>query len=177
MPFPSTKFIVRSNSRALMLFGAHGRLGAAITEEAARVGEPVFCITWAEAKLWRSHGDCAAIVKRFAEACESTAIDVVFANGLTHPAQPLQELMYSNCEFPLQIIEAMREAQGMRFLTLGTVMEEFSQLADTNRYLASKRALAARIKALMLDPLYSQRVLHLRLHTLYWRKPAPHLLL
>jgi nucleoside-diphosphate-sugar epimerase len=163
--------------RPLMLFGAHGRLGSAIADAASRVGASVGCITWAEAKPWRRRWDAAAILSRFAEVCEGTDIDVLFANGLTDPGQSIEELLYSNCEFPIRVIEAMRDAPGMRFLTFGTVMEEFSQLADTNHYLASKRALAARIESLALDPDFSGRLRHFRLHTLYGGVPAPHLFL
>jgi nucleoside-diphosphate-sugar epimerase len=134
----------------------------------------VSCITWAEAKPWRHLDDPTVIVKRFAQASESTEVDVLFANGLTDPARPVDELGYSNCELPLKIIEAMREAKGMRFLTFGTVMEEFAQHADTKRYLASKCALASGIETLAADPLYSHRLVHLRLHTLYGAEPAAH---
>ena len=153
------------------MFGGHGRLGSAIADAARQAGKSITCIGWPEAK---QHAGASSLRARTANACEGNETDVIFANGLTDPARPRGELFYSNYEFPIQAIQALRDAPGIRFLTFGTVMEDFSQLVATNHYLASKRALATGIEALALNPHLSGRVLHLRLHTLYGGKPAAH---
>jgi nucleoside-diphosphate-sugar epimerase len=59
-------------------------------------------------------------------------------------------------------------------LTIGSVLETFSSLTASNRYLASKAALWAHIGALAADPRLNGRIAHLRAHTVYGGAPAPH---
>jgi len=99
-------------------------------------------------------------------------VDIIFANGLTDPALPADQLFYSNRDFPLQVIEAGGGYPGLRFMTIGTVMEVRSPMITGNGYVASKLALSQQMTALASGPL-QHRILHLRLHTLYG-VGAPH---
>src|SRR5262249_31834831 len=54
-----------------------------------------------------------------------------------------------------------------RYLTIGSVLETFSRLTASNRYLASKAALWARVERIAADPRLDGRVAHLRGHTVY----------
>ncbi|MFP6757348.1 MAG: NAD-dependent epimerase/dehydratase family protein [Alphaproteobacteria bacterium] len=73
------------------------------------------------------------------------------------------------------MIEATRLRGGVRYITVGSVMERTDPLARANRYIASKIALAqALLELASQDPGVS--ALHLRLHTLYGsRHPHPHM--
>jgi nucleoside-diphosphate-sugar epimerase len=102
-------------------------------------------------------------------------VDVVFASGLTDPAASTDELALANVEQPAGVIEATMGWRRFRYLTIGSVLETFSTLATSNRYLASKAALWARLADLAVDPRLSGRLVHLRGHTFYGGAPAPHL--
>src|SRR5439155_5433849 len=79
---------------------------------------------------------------------------------------------------PIGVIEATIDCKQFRYLTIGSVLETFSSLASSNRYLASKRALRTRIEGLAADPRLNARIMHLRGHTWYGGgAPARHLFL
>ena len=101
-------------------------------------------------------------------------MDIVFASGLTDPGASAGDLMLANVERPIGLIGATIDQKQFRYLTIGSVLETFSSLATTNRYLASKAALWARIEELAADPRLNGRIAHLRAHTVYGGAPAPH---
>ena len=78
---------------------------------------------------------------------------------------------------PVSVIEATVDRRQFRYLTIGSVLETFSNLAADNRYLASKAALWARVEGHTTDPRFKGRMMHLRGHTFYGGAPAPHLFL
>jgi nucleoside-diphosphate-sugar epimerase len=104
-------------------------------------------------------------------------VDIVFASGLTDPNASTQDLVRANVERPIGLIEATRRRKEFRYLTIGSVLETFSGLTESNRYLASKAALWAGIKRLAAEPQLEGRIMHLRGHTFYGGAPAPHLFL
>ncbi|HWT99123.1 MAG TPA: NAD-dependent epimerase/dehydratase family protein [Terriglobales bacterium] len=159
--------------RSIILFGAGGQLGSSIARVCS-VAHPHNLITvpWAQAGKWR-RDDVAAWFSRENRA----AADVIIANGLTDPSRPKNELDHSNTEFPLRVIEAGASFPGLRFMTIGTVMEERASLSTANAYVASKLALCHRVEELAQQGL-AGRLLHLRLHTLYGvGRPHPHMFL
>lgn len=149
--------------RSIILFGAGGRLGSSIARVfAAENPNHLIVVPWTEARSWTNE-DTVAWFSR--QSCVEGA-DVILANGLTDPSLPRSELDNSNVLFPIRVIEAGRSFSGLRFMTMGTVMEDRASLSTANGYVASKLALAHRISELAQHELKA-RVLHLRLHTLY----------
>lgn len=164
--------------RAVLLFGAGGRLGTALSSRFSALGRAVTGVPWAEAKSWAAGHHTAPIVERFTAASHGTGrLDIVFANGNTDPAQPSDRLIADNLSFPLGVIAATRHFPDARYVTLGTVLESFDDLAERNPYVASKRMLANRVAELAAADL-AGRICHVRLHTLYGGTgPAPHMFL
>jgi nucleoside-diphosphate-sugar epimerase len=160
--------------RSLILFGAGGQLGSSIARAFSVAGRSnLITVPWEKAGKW-SREDIASWFSR--QPCVEAA-DVVIANGLTDPSLPRETLNYSNTEFPVQVIEAGKNFSGLRFMTVGTVMEERATLSTANAYVASKLALCHHIEALAEGGL-AARLLHLRLHTLYGvGRPHPHMFL
>ena len=152
----------------LILFGATGGLGRAISTLAREADRCVRPISWAEASAWTPDE-----VRTWVEnAVGDGPTDVLFATGLTDPAEPADRLMASNLSFPRQIIEAAQGREGLRFMTFGSVMERGQTPDEANAYIASKLALGEFVSDLTRNP-DAPAVLHLRLHTLYGA-PVPH---
>jgi nucleoside-diphosphate-sugar epimerase len=99
--------------------------------------------------------------------------DIVFASGLTDLARGATALDEANAAAPLRLIKATREWPTVRYLTIGTALEHVPAIAESNPYVASKRRLATGIT----DLLPVSRRLHVRLHTVYGGRPAPHMFL
>jgi len=158
--------------RSLILFGAHGQLGSAIARAFPAGDSTQFvAMPWEIAGHWQA----AQITAWLGQQPRLDETDIVFANGLTDPSLGRVALTQSNTDFPLRIIEAGSRFPGLRFMTIGTVMEARSSIS--NGYVASKLALSRQVAALALGPLQG-RLLHLRLHTLYGvGEPHPHLFL
>ena len=124
--------------------------------------------------LWRRP---SVLRRRIETATESwKAYDIVFANGLTDPRAATTELIDSNVEFPLSVIHATCATPGIRYLTLGTIFENFEEFASVNPYVRSKRLLSERLLAIP-DLAESGRALHLQLHTIYGGPPKSHMFL
>ncbi len=160
----------------VLLFGASGQIGTAIRFCASvSGGVEVRAFPWARVeaeKLWSNRG---ALLVAIESATESwTEFDIAFASGLTDPKMAGADLMRSNVEFPLAVIEATRERSGVRYLTIGTVFEEFGEFAAANLYVGSKRELSERVTA-EKDLTNSSRAMHLRLHTVYGGQPKPYM--
>lgn len=160
----------RLNQRKLILFGAGGRLGGAIHEAALCGGIAVETVPWADAKYW-SQRHTVNIVRPFDQAGNA---DVVFAGGLIDPSANESDLTFANVGIPSLAIENTAHNPDVRYLTIGSVLETFTELVSNNRYLASKAMLSRHICKLAGDPRLAHRMTHLRLHTLYGGAPAPH---
>jgi nucleoside-diphosphate-sugar epimerase len=156
------------------VFGANGRVGRAVVQALERTGCSVTAISWHDPKT-KLPIDRAEILARLAAVKDD--VDIVFASGLTDPRASASDLRLANVERPIGVIEATIDRRQFRYLTIGSVLETFSELAASNRYLASKAALWAHIEALAADPRFNGRIMHLRGHTLYGGAPTPHLFL
>ena len=154
-------------SRALLLFGAGGRLGGAIARAAARARCPCTAVGWREVE-----GDPASLRARLA-ACDPNC-DIVFAGGLIDPALSAESLAAANVGLPTRVVEAGADLPDLRFLALGSTLAALPALAAGDRYLASKAALAARVAAWAGEPRLHGRVRLLGLQTLYGRAPVRH---
>src|SRR5262249_8567496 len=150
--------------RSVVIFGASGRIGGALTRALAKIGCPVETVTWLDVKT-RAARDRREILAQLAGL--KGEIDIVFASGLIDPNASPDDLALANVERPIGLIEATIDCKQFRYLTIGSVMEMFSSLASSNRYLASKRALWTRIEGLAADPRLNARIRHLRGHTWY----------
>jgi nucleoside-diphosphate-sugar epimerase len=158
--------------RSVAIFGSSGRIGRAAAKALGEIGCPVKAVSW----LDKSSGAGRPREEILAElAAVEGDMDVVFASGLIDPTASAGDLALANVERPVGVIEATIERTQLRYLTIGSVLETFSSLAASNRYLASKAALWTRIEALAADPRLSGRIVHLRAHTGYGGgAPAPH---
>ena len=157
--------------RSVVIFGAGGRIGSAASGVLRHAGCRVVPVSWLD------KGTGAA--RRWPEILAEIAsiegdVDIVFASGLTDPSASAGDLMLANVERPIGLIGATIDQKQFRYLTIGSVLETFSSLAASNRYLASKAALWGCIDALAADSRMRGRIAHLRLHTAYGGAPAPH---
>lgn len=128
----------------------------------------------AEQRLWENQGSLGERLEELTHPW--TNFDIVFASGITDPRTAPQELTLSNATFPLAVIEATRHRDGIRYLTVGSVFEEFPEYASANAYIRSKRELRAGVLA-QRELFDAGRVMHLHLHTLYGGRPQPHMFL
>jgi nucleoside-diphosphate-sugar epimerase len=164
----------------ILLFGGSGQIGGALSlcaaaQRPSRAEIRTFPWAWVtEEKLYANQ---IALRSRIDAVTQSwTEFDIGFANGVTDPKAPASDLTRSNVTFPLAVINATQEREGIRYLTLGTVFEDFHEFALTNPYIASKRELCEGVlaqKALT----NAGRAVHLRLHTVYGGRPKPYMFL
>jgi nucleoside-diphosphate-sugar epimerase len=159
------------NGRTLVLFGANGRLGQAVAAIAAQRGLNVQTMSWTDAGT-AADVDGRAVFARLAAI--KGDIDLVFAGGVSNPGAAEATLMLANVDRPVSVIESTREDPRYRYLTIGSVMETFADLAASNRYLGSKAALWRRVETLANDPRRRGQFVHLRGHTFYGGRPASH---
>ena len=160
--------------RPVIIFGSSGRIGTALSKAQAELGCRVERVSWLEPRTKRARDPRDVLAQL--SAIEGDA-DIVFASGLTDPSASAAELALANVERPVSVIAATIERRHLRYLTIGSILETRSGLAATNRYLASKQALWARIEGLAADPRLNGRLMHLRGHTWYGGAPTPHLFL
>jgi nucleoside-diphosphate-sugar epimerase len=153
------------------VFGASGRIGRALVRALERIGCAVTAISWQDPKT-KSAVNRAEILAQLAAI--KGDVDIIFASGLTDPNASATDLWLANVERPIGVIEATIDRRQFRYLTIGSVLEKFSELAARNHYLGSKAALWARIEVLAADPRLNGRIMHLRGHTFYGGAPAPH---
>jgi nucleoside-diphosphate-sugar epimerase len=160
----------------ILVFGGSGQIGTSL-RFCASVSPSVEIRTlpWSTVETEKLYSNLVAL-----RACIEGVtkgwpeFDIVFASGLTDPRMPAADLTRSNVTFPLTVIEATRECAGIRYLTIGTVFEEFSAFASANLYAGSKRELCERLLA--QEALTGTgRAMHLRLHTVYGGQPKPYM--
>jgi nucleoside-diphosphate-sugar epimerase len=158
--------------RSVVIFGSSGRIGRAAARALGETGCRLKAVSW----LDKSSGAARPGQEILAElAAVEDDVDIVFASGLTDPSASAGELVLANVERPAGVIGATLDRTQLRYLTIGSVLETFSSLTASNRYLASKAALWARIEQLAADPRLHGRIAHLRGHTVYGGSaPAPH---
>jgi nucleoside-diphosphate-sugar epimerase len=179
------------NPRQVLLFGANGNLGAALRRRLTASGHRVQSISWKDVAEWLDHSSKTQ-EQRIRGAISQIAadnIDILFANGLTDPRQPVARLFMSNTQFPQSVIAATRCMRGCRYMTFGTILERFGGNSANNAYAASKIELAEWVKEPVdrnsdtknLDSArlnLKGRIIHLQIHTLYGGlEPAPHMFL
>jgi nucleoside-diphosphate-sugar epimerase len=128
-------------------------------------GHTVHAIHWKEACKWLSSVSADEILNRLSSLSEN-GLDILFANGQTDPSLPLSTLIESNFLFPQRVISVSRRLPNFRFITFGTAMECFDSMAVENNYVSSKRQLCEWMGGLECAE-FSDRILHIRLHTLY----------
>jgi nucleoside-diphosphate-sugar epimerase len=160
--------------RTVIIFGSNGRIGRAVAGALAEIGYPTRAVSWLDAKTKTARDQRDILAQLAAIRGDS---DIIFASGLTDPNASAADLALANVEQPVGVIEGTLDRKQFRYLTIGSVLETFSGLTTSNRYLASKEALWARVKGLAADPLLAGRIMHLRGHTFYGGAPAPHLFL
>jgi nucleoside-diphosphate-sugar epimerase len=160
--------------RSVVVFGSSGRIGRAVAGALAEIGCHVEALSWLDSKT-KTVRDWRDILAQLAAV--KGDVDIVFASGLTDASASARDLALANVERPVRVIEATLHCKRFRYLTIGSVLETFSNLVASNRYLASKAALWERIGGLAADPRLDGRIMHLRGHTFYGGPPAPHLFL
>lgn len=163
-----------SKRRTTVIFGSNGRIGRAVAEALAETGSPAHTVSWFDAKTKTARDQRDIVAQLIAIKGD---IDIVFASGLTDPSASAADLARANVEQPVAVIEGTIDHERFRYLTIGSVLETFAPLAAGNRYLASKKALWARIRDFTADPRLNGRIMHLRGHTFYGGAPALHLFL
>jgi len=160
--------------RPVIIFGASGRIGTALSKAHAELGCRVERMSWLDPRTKRARDPRDVLAQL--SAIEGDA-DIIFASGLTDPSASADELALANVERPVSVIVTTIGRRQIRYLTIGSILETRPGLAATNRYLASKQALWARIEGLAADPRLNGRIMHLRGHTWYGGAPSPHMFL
>jgi hypothetical protein len=166
----------------VILFGASGLLGSALLRErgGSREGQAkaeVLTIPWQEIpadetgfRRW-----AAGRLKPFAQ--NSDRCTVVIANGLTNPKLDPRLIQNANVEFPKALVEVLEDIRGFRLMTLGTIFENFPRACESNPYLRSKLELGDFVSRNAFTRQGAARFMHVRLHTVYGDKLAPHMFL
>ena len=165
---------VPPHPKLIVLFGATGQLGGAIK----RLFPAAVCIPWSNAQSFHPESLLTGNTRK-------PAIDFIFANGLTHSKAPELELLASNYEFPKRFVEkffglniGFQQSAGdplCRFLTFGTVTENFPEMVQANSYIRSKKRLRDWVETQANE--HPRMFRHIQLHTLYGGLPAPHMFL
>jgi nucleoside-diphosphate-sugar epimerase len=163
--------LARLTPRRILICGASGRLGSALKSVAERKG---FLVTVIGSQSLRACLDSQNNSNILGLLDGNAEADIVFAGGLTDPNTPPADLMSANAELPSRFIELTAHHKGIRYLTVGSVLETFETLTKHNPYLQSKAELWQRMQKLSSIPEFSSRLCHLKLHTLYGGTPAPH---
>lgn len=140
-----------------MLFGSSGQIGSSLALELNQ--REIIKLQWSE------EGSFLGKVLSTLEPGKN--YDLVFAGGVTDPKLPQDRIAYSNTLFPEKIIEATGDRPGIRYLTLGTVMENFPKACESNPYLRSKLELGRWLIEKSKQPQLAGRIRHVRLHTIY----------
>ena len=153
--------------RRALVFGASGRLGSTL---ACALGRRAHTASWADT-TWQVADAAKVAVQRLAD---ERGLDVIFATGLTDPRLSPRDLENANLTFPRRVIDATLDIPGLRWLTLGSALEQFDELVGENPYLASKEKLANYTMEKQREGLAGQ-LCHLQLHTAYGSRPASHL--
>ena len=149
----------------VFLFGASGQLGSAILK------------TLPTATPLQHNAPGRAIRQIQSHSAKSEPILVIFASGLTDPRCSYQDLHQANVIFPKTIIEQLSDFSRIRFLTFGTVLENFVGVCEGNPYLKTKLEFGDWIShCSKTDPLEG-RLSHIRLQTLYSSKLKSHMFL
>jgi nucleoside-diphosphate-sugar epimerase len=148
---------VANSSRATVLFGSTGQIGSALAK--ALKGSMLVRPRWSEGADWPR--------RAFAAIPATMPCDIVFAGGVTDPQLPDALIREANAIFPAQIIAATLDRPAIRYVTLGTVMENFPEVCEANAYLRSKRELGDWLVAQASSPNVARRIRHVRLHTIY----------
>jgi nucleoside-diphosphate-sugar epimerase len=164
-----------------ILFGASGLIGseilAVLSQDPAFKDENIHRIRWQDVEAAGADAAIADIRRRTDLAAADGRVQVVFANGITDPRRDPADLAFSNVDFPLRAIRETSADRRIRYLTIGTIQENFPDLCRGNPYLNSKYRLGAEIASLAARPELAGRLLHVRLHTLYGRQVKPHMFL
>mgnify|MGYP001568193315 FL=1 len=145
----------------IAVIGASGCLGTALM---ARFGDRAVGFGWRD-------------LEKAVLLLQSGSYDVVFACGLTNPSHPAVDLYEANCALPRHFIEATADNDRLRYITVGTMMELFPGIVSSNTYVKSKYDLSEWIRKESQKTGMRERLLHLRLHTLYGGRPRDHLFL
>lgn len=146
------------SQKSVLLLGATGQLGSALVR-AIGDSRPVRILGWRQV---------ASDLPQFARLIERhPGADVVFATGQTNPQLGIDALRQANVVFPQSVIEAGLSAGAGRFMTLGTVMENFPRSCEVNPYLGSKLELGQWMESMARRPGLEHRFCHVRLHTIY----------
>lgn len=153
-----TQNSLSTQRRQILLLGATGLIGSALRaqfDSQVRIHTP----------RWSADPEAPELLAR--NLSTAANCDVILACGVTDPKTPEAELRYSNFLFPQRLIHACLPHPGVRFITLGTVMENFPEACAANPYLKSKYDLGSWMQSLASQTGNAGRLLHVRLHTVY----------
>ena len=150
--------------------GASGLLGKAVFNRFCKemaYSEKVSSISWKDI----GHPEVGAKPYRLAKYLEEnlgdmSETDVIIAGGLIK-SEDSEQLLYSNLEFPRNLIHAVWPHPSVRLMTFGTIHERFDDAVSHNAYFMSKYLLGQWVSDFAARHPPSGRLLHIRLHTLY----------
>jgi nucleoside-diphosphate-sugar epimerase len=154
-----------THAREIILFGASGQIGGALARaDSAQIHK----------MRWQEQGS-DAWARQLNPVLSAKNCDLIFANGLTDPKLGEKALFEANLEFPKKIAALATRYPSTRFLTIGTIQENFPDLCASNPYLLSKLELGRWVESQF--KIYPGRFIHVRLHTVYGSDVKPHMFL
>ena len=167
--------------RLIILFGSSGQIGRAVKRIALsdhRIKAKIVPIFWSELADNNILNSQKSLLDFILEKSSSqNSIDFIFANGIINPQEDPERIMFSNFEFPKKVIQATQHLLSTRYLTIGTIFENFEHTSTNNIYIRSKLELSRWMMNISKKPGSAKRLLHVRLHTLYGDKPKPFMFL
>lgn len=171
----------QKKQRQIILFGSSGQIGRAFKRLALsdhRIKVKIVPIFWSELvdnNILNSQKSLLDFILK--KSSSRNSIDFIFANGIINPQEDPKRIMFSNFEFPKKVIQATQHLLGTRYLTIGSIFENFEHTSTNNIYIRSKLELSRWMMNISKKPGNDKRFLHVRLHTLYGDKPKPFMFL
>jgi len=148
--------MVKFKANNKVVFGAHGQIGSFIKTHLSEKHNIY-------APQWNSQDPYGFLQNLpLDQPC-----DFIFSGGLADPKADKSALFLSNYEFVKKIIEKTNIGLPHRYLTFGTIIENFDEACKSQNYFASKRALKDWLENYAKS---NGQFLHLQIHTVYSEK-------
>lgn len=162
-------------SRHIVLLGGTGLLGSAIRLEfsdSRRSGTDTSLLDSRQTFDELKHGDTLGIVRRV-HGSTGLSQDWICASGIVDPNADPNLLVQVNADLPARLFEILCEhcndgassVPALRFVTIGSFLENRDDIAHSNPYINSKAQLLRSWKR--LSPAAPIPWIHVQLHTLY----------
>ena len=136
-------------------------LGKAVTNHLNEMNFKVIKLNNDTAHSWSESAD-SRLIHSFIVENNIVNSTIINCAGMINPKSSFKELLNANHRLPKNILEAASR-NNVRFINIGTVMEDSRVFQVTNPYIESKRVFLEEV----VDANQDKSFLHLQCHTLY----------